>query len=286
MVRFKDLLVTAFQEWYRDRAPSMASAIAFFGFLAYTPMIAFIIFTGSQLMGEKTFNEDFLPMVSDFVNPKFVKVLTTLLEGDLHMNQEDLYSLSLIGAIALALGTGEYFGQIKTTLETIWNLRRDEFSMAAFFQRKLKTLIISFMALLIIIAGFLLTYLIGRLLPDNPGTNIAEIIYMLIGRFMSLLTFFFLALFFLTYIPPMQFSWRLAVPGALFAAVLHLIGRLIIRNVLLHSEGDDGNPAENFLLMMFWIFYSAQVFIFSAEFSKVYIAGKLGLDLKNIVPEE
>lgn len=285
MLRFKNLLVVAFEEWYMDRAPEMASAIAFFGFLAFTPMIGFVVFAGSHLMGEETFNEAFMPIVTDFINPRFIEVVSTLLEGDLHMEQEDLYTLSLLGSLALVLGVSEYYGLIKSTIETIWNLRREEFSLFAFFQRKYKTLLIACISLLIISAGFMLTYLFQTLVSMlHPGTA-GDFFIFLGSKFFSLLTFFSLALFLLVYIPPMRFPWKMAIPGALLAAVLHLTGRLILRNYLLNSE-EDGNPVESILLLLFWFFYSGQVFIFSAEFSKVYIAGKLGLDLKNLVPEE
>lgn len=285
MLRFKNLLITAFEEWYMDRAPEMASAIAFFGFLAFAPMIGFVVFAGSHLVGEETFNEAFLPIITDFINPRFVEVVSTLLEGDLHMEQEDLYTLSLLGSLALILGTSEYYGLIKSTIESIWNLRREEFSLFAFFQRKYRTLLIALISLLIISAGFMFTYLFQSLVLMLQSDPARGFLFLLGSKFFSLLTFFSLALFLLVYIPPVKFPWKMAIPGALMAAVLHFIGRLILRNYLLNSE-EDGNTVETILLLLFWFFYSGQVFIFSAEFSKVYIAGKLDLDLKNLVPVE
>lgn len=282
MEQLKLLFSEAFKEWFRDRAPGMAASIAFFAFLGYAPLIAFIILLGIRFIGEEKAQEAFIPMVVDFVHPEFISTLTELLQDDFQLSPEGLVSVSIIGGVALLLGTTEYFGQIKSTIESMWNMRRDKFSLGELVNRKVKTFIIALASVLILLSGFLLTYLFPGISGFRSESDLIDVLLWPARHFFPFLSFFLLALFFLIYIPPVKFDWKLALPGALLAAVLHLLGRLVLRNYLTASGESESVQLEYMLILLFWFYYSSQVFIFSAEFSKVYISRKLNIKIENL----
>jgi membrane protein len=72
-------------------------------------------------------------------------------------------------------------------------------------------------------------------------------------------------------IPDARISWRDVIPGAAIAALLFVLGKYVLgfyfgRSAVASSYG----PASSVIIVLVWVYYSAQIMLFGAEFSRVY----------------
>jgi membrane protein len=85
----------------------------------------------------------------------------------------------------------------------------------------------------------------------------------------GIITLLFAALFY--YLPDARMSWRDVLMGAVLTAVLFVISKFLLGLYLgSGAAGSAYGAASSLVTLLLWIFYSAQIFLFGAEFTKVY----------------
>lgn len=274
------LFVEAFKEYVRDKSTNMASALAYNELLAVGPFIGFIFYVTGKIWGMEVLYQEVVPMLKNTFTPQLTKVLTMMLLKKIDIHHQDLGALSVYSSLLLLWAAKKYFGQIKQTIDVSWNKRRYKFGVIPYLQRAIKSFKIAGVTTMIILLILFLRLLLPFFHVNDPGSEQGYWMFKISQWITGFFIVFSVKMFYFTFIPPVKTFWKNAIPGAVLNGILFLIGREIME--VHFSERPDANIAESIIMVLLWFYYSNLVFIYSAEFNKLYVSRKQNIDLSKL----
>jgi membrane protein len=174
--------------------------------------------------------------------------------------------------MVLLVGASGVFGELQDSLNQIWGVASKRHPVFALLKERLFSFAMIFVMTVLMLISFLFSavlavaecYLHG-LSPDLDG--ILELGNSTVALFV--ITFLFALIF--RVVPDARITWKDVWPGALIAAVLFVLGKIVLgfyfgRSAIASSYG----PAGSLIIVLVWVFYSAQILFFGAEFTRVY----------------
>jgi membrane protein len=270
---FLNIFLLALKESIRDRADGLAAAVAYFQLLSIPPFVALMVIFSNKIFGEANAKAEIYPVISDFFHPQFVQAIRYMIEYSLKMDDTKVATISFIAMGSLLYGTFSYFEQIKDCIETFWDVRRERFGIKAKLAKKRDALLMAVVVFGLLMTGFVLRY---HIFP--PGTTVL----FLSGKlFIETLIIFLIALFFLTYCPPVKIKLREVLPGTLITTFLYMGGRLVMGHLLHNRESEAEDVTAAILMYLLWAYYSSLIFLYCAEFSRIYIESIRKLNRQN-----
>ncbi|HEY3776793.1 MAG TPA: YihY/virulence factor BrkB family protein [Rhizomicrobium sp.] len=175
----------------------------------------------------------------------------------------------IIGAVVLVITASGAFGEIQSALNAIWKASPEGISLSSFLRARLLSiaLVIGLGALLL--GSMLATAFVAQW---RVGESIGSPILTAFANF--LLTFVLVSMIFAAIyklLPDISLEWGDVAVGAVGTAILYELGQLVI-GLYLHSAGASAaySAAGGLIVVLLWIYYSAQVFLLGAEFTKIY----------------
>jgi membrane protein len=266
------LLRQTLKEWNEDHVPRLAAALAYYTAFSLAPLLVVIIAVAGFIVSQDTVRQQILLQITNAMGPDAAKLVDELITNSLRPAEGTLSFV--LGIITLLLGAIGVFGQFQEALNTIWGFEESKHNTGILGQ--LKDRILSFGMVLVV--GFLLLvslvvstivaaagdYLVNRV-PSaafalqlvNFGASFAIII----------------VLFALIYkiLPKVTLQWRDVWIGATITAFLFSIGKFLLGLYLGRSGVASAyGAAGSFVIILLWIYYSAQIVLFGAEFTQVY----------------
>jgi membrane protein len=197
---------------------------------------------------------------------------------------------TIVGVITLLWGALGVFNELQNSLNTIWEVEEEEEQEQGFIGAIKKILfgrLLSFGMILGI--GFLLLVSLVisaglSAVQETMGNAIplSEILLQILNLIISIgiITVLFALIF--KFLPDADIAWRDVWLGAFVTALLFSLGKFVIGLYLGNSTvGSSFGAAGSLVLLLLWIYYSAQILLFGAEFTQVY-ANQFG---SKIVPE-
>lgn len=260
--------------WNADRAPQLAAALAFYTTFSLTPLVLIVISMVGLGLGHDAARASVVRQIGDLVGAEGAQLVEGLIEN---ASRPDAGTFAaVVGVITLLLGAAGVFGQIKSMLQIIWNVRPDPPpSTLASILKMLREQAISISMVLIV--GFLmLVSLIASAVLSAASTYISEQVSILasfgqvVNFAISLLvtTLIFGGLF--KYVPGARIKWREVLPGSLVTAILFTLGRTLLGAYLGHSTlSSSYGAAGSLVILLSWVYYSAQILFFGAELTHV-----------------
>jgi membrane protein len=277
------LLRQTFADWSEDKAPQLGASLAFYSALSIAPLLVLALAAAgavfdaeaargrisdqmSQLVG-KSGGEAIEDMIASADEPKSGTVATVL------------------GVITLVFGASGVFGQLQDALNTIWEVKpkpgrglfgiiRDRFLS---FTMVMGIVFLLLVSLVVTTALASLDAWTSRL-PDAlawaaHGLNFAISF--------AVITLLFAMMF--KVLPDVTMAWRDVWLGAVVTAALFTVGKYAIGAYLGQSGmASSYGVAGSFVVLLVWVYYSAQILFFGAELTQVY-ANRYG---SRIVPSE
>ncbi|MBZ0291922.1 MAG: YihY/virulence factor BrkB family protein [Anaerolineae bacterium] len=267
-----ELLKTTFTEWNEDHAPRMAAALAYYTAFSLAPLLVVVIAIVGFIYSDGTARSEIIRQVQSTMGADAADMVNSLIEQGFSPG-EGIIS-TIIGLVTLVLGAMGVFGQLQGALNTIWEAdeKPREGGILGLVRDKLLSfgmiLVIGFLLLVSLVISTVLasvhTFLSG-LLPSTQ--TIFQIVSFLISFGITTL------LFGLIYkvLPDIEVSWRDVWVGAAFTSLLFSIGRYLLGWYLGNSSTASAyGAAGSFVIILLWIYYSAQILLFGAEFTQVY----------------
>lgn len=280
------LLKLTYQGWKEDKASRLAAALAYYTIFSLAPMLVIVIAVAGLIWQRDAVQSSVMNQIGGLVGSQGAEFVSGLLEGA--SNPKEGIAATLIGIITLLFGALGVFNALHDALNTIWEVKEEE---TKGFWNSIKNVILSrFLSFTMILGiGFMLLVSlvistgisalgewIGGLLPFQE--LILQIINLVIS--IGVITVFFALIF--KVLPDAEIAWRDVWIGAFFTAILFSIGKTLIGLYLGSSAvASSFGAAGSLVLLLLWIYYSAQILFFGAEFTQVY-ANQLG---SRIVPE-
>jgi membrane protein len=270
-----ELIKTTFSEWNQDKAPQLAAALAYYTVFSLAPLLLIAIAVAGLLFGRDNVQTQVIGQLQGLLGDDGATLIQTMLEGASKPSAGIL--ATIVGLVSLGFGASGAFGQIKAALNTIWNVppKPGPSGIAGIFAN-LKNQFVSFT--MVLGTGFLL--LVSLVISAGLSAAneyfgarvpIAASLWGIVNALVSfgVITLLFAMIF--RVLPDLHIAWNDVWLGAAITALLFTIGKQVIGLYLGHSSvASTYGAAGSLIVLLLWIYYSAQILFLGAEFTQVY----------------
>lgn len=271
--RIKSLYDTAYSVvmvWTNANAATMGAAVAFYTIFAIAPVFILVMALAGVVFGRQAAQGEVFEEVSKLIGDKGAQSVHSILAA---ANQPKATLLAtIVGFATLFIGASSVFIQLQQALNAIWNVRVKSSGIRLFFKYRL----VSFLALLGI--GFiLLVSLIVSAALSAIGKWVSGIVPMQFiiwkiidfGASLAVITLLFAMIF--KMLPDVRIAWRDVWVGSLITALLFTVGKFFLGVYLGRSSLSSAyGAAGSFVVVLLWVYYSAQILLFGAAIVRVY----------------
>ncbi len=267
-----NLINGTFSAWIDDHAPSMGAALAYYTVFSIAPLLLIVISIAGFIFGVEAARGEIFAQLQDLMGETAAFAIQGLLESA--SKPTEGVTATIIGLVLLLIGATTVFAELQDDLDRIWRAPK-RIKDAGIFGL-IRTRVLSFGMVLGI--GFLLivSLIFSAALaalgkwwePVFGGFEFLANIVNIVLSFV-LITLAFAMIYKL--MPRMKIDWRDVWIGAIVTSFLFAIGKFLIGLYIGRSGVASGyGAAGSFVVVLVWIYYSAQIFLMGAEFTRVY----------------
>jgi membrane protein len=260
------------EEWIEDKCPQLGAALAYYTIFSLAPMVLVLLAVfGLIYGGSEQARERVTDQLRYFLDPSGVKVFQDIAANASEPKRGIL--AAAFGIIIALFGASGVFGQLQDALNTIWGVKpKPGGGIWGFLRARFLSFAmvggVCFLLLVSLTVESVLRSLNTFLESMFPGGHLLALaIFFLFDLTVIILLF---AMIF-RYLPDVKIGWRDVWLGAALTAVLFAIGKFILGLYLgSGAAGSAYGAASSLITLLLWIFYSAQILLFGAEFTQVY----------------
>lgn len=266
-----DLLKTTFTEWQEDKASRLAAALAYYTVFSMAPLIIIVLGIVGFIFGQDLVGNQLLTQIRSLVGEEGAAVFQTIVENASQPASSVI--ATLIGVGTLIFGATGLFAQLQDALNTVWGVAPKP---GHSFRDMLKTRFLSltmvfgigFLLLVSLILSATLSALNNVLFGWAPSSALLAQILNFIVSF-GVITLLFAMMY--KVLPDVEIQWSDVWIGAAVTSLLFSIGKFLLGFYLgSQSFGSTYGAAGSILIILLWVYYSAQILLFGAEFTQVY----------------
>jgi membrane protein len=281
-IMIKNLIQETFKEWSEDKASRLAAALSYYTIFSIAPLLVIAIALAGLVFGREAATNQVVGEIRGLVGEDGAQVIQTILQNASKTTSGVL--ATVIGIVTLLIGASGAFGQLQDSLNTIWEVKPRE---GRGIKGILRDRFLSF-SMVLVIGFLLLVSLVLSAVLSGIGKYLADVLPMssvvlqAINFTISLAVTSLLFALIFKVLPDAYIRWRDVWVGSVVTALLFSLGRFLIGLYLGRSSVSSAyGAAGSLVVVLLWIYYSAQILFLGAEFTQVY-AGKFG---KSIIPK-
>ena len=267
-----DLFKRAGIDWMNDYAQSMGAALAFYTMFSIAPLLLIVIAIAGMVFGEEAARGEIYGQLQGMLGSKGAAAVQSLLESA--GKPAESMMATAFGVVLLVVGATTVFAELQDAFDRIWRAPAKPGSSSLW--RMLRGRLLSFG----IILGFGFLLMVSLVFsaamsalsrwgePALIGWDrISGAVDVGLGIALSTLVF---AVIFKT-MPRVRVAWRDVWIGAILTSLLFVAGKYLIGAYLGRSTVFSlFGAAASLVLVLLWVYYSAQIFLFGVEFTRVY----------------
>lgn len=268
----KAWLLETWQEWNKDEAPRMGAALSFYTMLSLAPLLILLIAVAGLIFGAEAARGQLFGQIRDLVGDQSAATLQEMVNNASKPGKGVM--ASLIGFITLLVGASTVASELQYAVNRIWAHHPPATDDSVTDQVKKRGLALA----IVLGAGFLLlTSLAVSSVIAASGKwfsnmiPLPEVVMTAINMLVGIVVIAGVFAVLFRYLPDARPHWRYVWQGALFTSILFALGKFAIGMYLgKASIGDTYGAAGSLVVMLVWVYYSAQLVFFGAEFTEVY----------------
>ncbi|HEX2652456.1 MAG TPA: YihY/virulence factor BrkB family protein [Xanthobacteraceae bacterium] len=275
------LLKEAGIDWLDDECPRWGAALAFYSVLSLAPLLVIAIAIAGAVFGDEAARGEVVTQMQSLMGKDGAEAIQQMI---LHAQKPATGSVAAsIGVVVLLLGASGVFGELRAALNRIWEVDRKPGGgvMSYVKDRFLSvTMVLGTGFLLLVslaLSAFLQgaqTYFVARFPELVAMAHIADV-----GISFGVTMILFALIY--KFVPDVRVVWKDVWIGAATTAALFIIGKFLLGFYLGRGTfGSAYGAAGSLVVMVVWVYYSAQIMFFGAELTQVY-ARQFGADIKS-----
>lgn len=265
-----NLTKDAFGGFVEHEAMTRGAAIACYTLFSIAPLLLVSVAIAGFFFGSGTVSTQLTAQLTGLVGEEGAKAIFAMVEAG---NADGKGGLAaLVGIGVLLVSASGVFAELQTALNIIWRAEQKPFTAMSLVRARALSIG------LVAATGFLLlTSLVVSALLSAFGdwvTGHLPALTWLLRIVNVLVSFVLVALLFgaiYKVLPDRNLSWRDVGVGALVTAFLFNVGKAVIALYLANFGGSYG-AAGALVVVLLWVYYSAQVFLLGAEFTRAWAA--------------
>ncbi len=265
------LIKASVSAWIDDYAPSMGAALAYYTMFSIAPLLLIVISVAGLIFGADAVRGEVAGQLQGLIGEDAASLIEGLVERADQPAQGVLSTL--IGFLLLVIGATTVFAELQDALDRIWRApRREQGGLWGLLRARLLSfgliLGIGFLMIVSLILSAALSAL-GKWWGAWFGH------WLLVAQLLNLAISFALVtvMFAMIYkiMPRVKVAWSDVWIGAVFTALLFTIGKTLI-GLYIGKSGMTSvfGAAGSLVVLLVWVYYSAQIFLLGAEFTWAY----------------
>lgn len=273
--RFKragEILLATFHGWSEDKAPRLAAALAYYTLFSLVPLLVLVIaIAGLVLGGDAAARVHVLEQARSLIGTQGERMLASAIDAS-NTAHRGLFA-TILGALTLVAGATGVFGELQDALDTIWEVeRRPDRGVWALLRERAVSMTMVLGSAFLLLVSLLLSAALNLMLDRVGGTLATAVV---IGRVVNvvvslgIITLLFAAIF--KVLPHTSVAWSDVWVGAGVTASLFVIGKELLALYLGSARiATAFGAAGSLVIVLLWVYYSAQILFFGAEFTQVW----------------
>src|SRR5262245_5038924 len=259
-------------EFLRDKGPRLGAALAFYTALSLSPLLLVVVAIAGAVYGDVAARGELAHQIKDTIGEEGARAIETMLANTNSQGKSTL--MTIIGVITLVVGATGVFAQLQDALDTIWKVSPEKSGggiWGTIEDRLLSFSLVFGLAFLLIVSLVVSAVLtaVNTWMADRlpmPGWALQAINQLLT---FALLAVLFAAIFKL--LPHARPAWSDVWVGGLLTAALFTLGKYLIGLYLAQTApGSAYGAAGSFVVLLIWIYYSSQILLLGAVFTRVF----------------
>ena len=270
------IIKAAAMAWIDDFAPSMGAALSYYTLFSLAPLLVIVIAIAGLVFGQDAAQGAIIAQLSGIMGEQGA----TAVQGLLKAAREPSTGIiaSIVGGLLLLLGSTAIFAELQSDLDRIWRapVKKDQSGLWSW----LRSRVLSFGLILGLAFMLMVSLVVSAALAAtgdwmSGGGEATSVIASILNFIVSLGIFTVLFAMIYKIMPNVKISWHDVWIGAAVTALLFNVGKSLIGLYLAKSNVASGfGAAGSFVILIAWFYYSAQIFLFGAEYTWVYANSK------------
>lgn len=280
--KYKTILLNAVNWFFDDRGFKMSAALAYNTIFSLGPLLFLLVFIGGQFYSEDAIEGRLYFELRDIIGSDAAKQIQEIVIG--LGNQQTGFFTQTLSIVALVIGATGVFTEIQDSLNLIWGVRAKAKKglIKLLLSRLISFSLILGLGFLLIVSLLVNTILLSlssqfiEILQLNkiiPELSQGALNLVNTGLIFLVLSLLFSVIF--RFLPDVRLKWKDVWPGAFLTTVLFLLGKYLIglyieSNKMANLYGAAGSV----IILLLWVYFSAVILYFGAEFTRAYIEFK------------
>lgn len=271
MKKYLSLFKQTFVEFNADKVPRLGAALAYYTIFSMAPLLLISIAIAGLVFGREAAQGEIFGQLRGVLGASSAEMVQSMVSNAAKPKSGTI--AAVLGIVTLILGASGVFGQLEDALNTIWDVppKKNAGILGMLKARFLSAAMVFGIGFLLLVSLVIDTAIsaagkyAGHRLPGG------EVIWQTLEQLVSLavVTVLFAAIF--RFLPDLRIAWRDVWLGAAFTSVLFVIGKFVLGIYFGKSAvGSSYGAAGALVLVLLWIYYSAQILLFGAELTQVY----------------
>jgi membrane protein len=270
MIKIWQIFKDTFYGFIEDEALTRGAAIAFYTATSIAPVLLIAIAIAALVFGHDAAQNAIAAQLSGLMGDQVAQVLQAAVANAYKKSSGTV--ATVVGLVTLVLTASGAFGEMQSALNVIWKAK----PTGTTFSRLVRTRVIGlalvaalgFLLLMSLVVSAALTAFGNELNAILPfGSSILSAVNLIVS--FVLITILFATIF--RYVPDVPLTWQDVILGAAVTTVLFTVGKSLIAMYIGSSATVSSYGAAGALIaLLLWVYYSAQIFLLGAEFTKAY----------------
>lgn len=268
-----DLLKETFENWSKHKTSRLAAALAYYTVFSLQPLLIMVIAIAGSVLGEEAAKGQIFSQLHDLIGQEGAKAIEMIIVGAANSGMTFSLSTSLISLGILIFGATAVVIQLQDALNTIWEVNpKPGHMIKTFLFRRLLSFSMIMGVVFMLMVSLVLSATLG-IFNDYLGELIPgmEFILPILDMVISLAVISLLFAMMFKYLPDVKIAWKDVMMGAVLTALLFNLGKYLIGLYIAESTFSSAyGAAGSLVVLLAWIYYSAQILFLGAEFTQVY----------------
>lgn len=261
----------AFRSWREDNASRLGAALAYYTVLSLPGLLLLLVGMAGIVFGRDAVAGRVVATLSGLIGLRGAALVQEVLRSTATPASGGM--VAAIGTVTLVFGGLGVFGSLQDALDTVWEVRaKPSRGVWRYLRRRVLSLATLLGVAFMLVASLAVTALIAtvvdrvsHVLPGGPW------LWHAINLLLSLAVLGMLFALMFKYLPEVSVRWRDVRVGALLTAALFTVGEWLIGLYVTRTNvGSAYGAAGSLVIVLVWLYYSSQILLFGAEYTKAW----------------
>jgi len=259
-------------EFNDDNAIKLSASLSYYTIFSLPPLCIIILSVTGLFFGREAVTGQFYGQINGLVGNEAASQIQETIKN-MELSDSSTFA-AIVGVIVLLIGASGVFAEIQSSINFIWGLKaKPKKGFKKFVKNRLMSFsmigAMGFLLLVSLMINTVMDVLNHRLVKHFPNATVILFYILNILIVFAIITFLFSIIF--KTLPDGKLAWKDTLIGSGVTAILFMIGKLCISLYLGSSTVATAyGAAGSVIIILVWVYYSAIILYYGAEFTKVY----------------